>query len=189
MSTIAVRIVISCTLRSPGRRSCLLPSLRSLSALISRSIKLAISIRACRFGIREGTRLDRCNAAGEIVSALTRRALLGAIAGLPMLSFARVALAEAPLPLLEVSAAPFLHAGGRALYEQFLAANLPRAFAIASSGAAGWAGAAASIQEARAIALRNCVAAGGRDGALYAEDLAVVWEGRRWAPPSVPPPL
>jgi hypothetical protein len=133
--------------------------------------------------------LDRCNAAGEIVSALTRRALLGAIAGLPMLSCARAALAEAPFPLLEVSAAPFLDAGGRALYQRFLAANLPRAFAIASSGAAGWAGAAASIQEARAIALRNCVAAGGRDGALYAEDLAVVWEGRRWTPPSVPPPL
>jgi hypothetical protein len=41
-------LALSCNLRSPGRRSCLLPSLRSLSALISRSIKLAMSIRACR---------------------------------------------------------------------------------------------------------------------------------------------
>jgi hypothetical protein len=137
--------------------------------------------------------LGRGEIAGETAKGLSRRAFLGVIAGWPMLSLARAASAGVSLlptfPVLDVSAVPFLDAAGRALYARFLAANLPRAFAISSSGAVGWVGAAASIEEARAIALRDCAAAGGRDRALYAEDLAVVWEGRRWAAPPVPAPM
>jgi hypothetical protein len=137
--------------------------------------------------------LGRGEIVAETTTRLSRRACLGVIASWSMLSLARTASAEVSFlptfPVLEVSAVPFLDAGGRALYERFLVANLPRAFAIASSGAVGWVGAAASIEEARAVALRDCAAAGGRDGALYAEDLAVVWQGRRWAAPPVPPPL
>ena len=127
------------------------------------------------------------------IPALSRRACLGGMAGLPVLSLARPASAAiAPasnFPVLDTSAVPFIDAGGRAADEQFLAANLPRAFAIGSSGAVGWSGAASSLEEARAAALRGCAERGGRDAALYAEDSAVVWRGQRREPPPVPPPF
>ena len=81
-------------------------------------------------------------------------------------------------PVLDVAAVPGLDATGRAEYGKFLIANLPRAFAVANNGRAGWAGPAPSPEVAQSVALERCAAVGGTGCALYAVDLNVVWPGR-----------
>ena len=100
-----------------------------------------------------------------------------------------VARAAEP-PILDTAAVPYVEADGNAAYEDFLLVNLPRAFAVASSGAYGWFGGTATPEQVRATALASCASKGGTDCAIYAEDLTVVWPGRpRIDPPPVPGPL
>jgi hypothetical protein len=100
------------------------------------------------------------------------------------------AAAAAEPPVLDAAAVPYVKPEGRASYRNFLLVNLPRAFAVASSGAYGWQGGTGTLQEMRAKALASCAAKGGSDCAIYAEDLTVVFPGRpRIDPPSVPGPL
>ncbi len=63
--------------------------------------------------------------------------------------------------------------------DRFLMANLPRAWAIASDGSAGGQGAGGTIEKTREAALKSCVDKGGTDCAIYAENLDVVWRGRK----------
>jgi hypothetical protein len=96
----------------------------------------------------------------------------------------------AELPILDVDAVPHVKQNSRAAYADFLLVNLPRAYAVATSGAYGWQGGSGTIAEMRAKALASCAAKGGTDCAIYAEDLTVVWPGRpRIDPPPVPGPL
>ncbi len=98
--------------------------------------------------------------------------------------------AEPALPVLDVTAVPNLKAQGRASYADFLLANLPRAFALASDGRYGWFGGGGSSEDVRARALKSCSDKGGTDCAIYAEDLQVVWRGRPpVALPQAPGPL
>ncbi|MBV9250371.1 MAG: alpha/beta hydrolase, partial [Acetobacteraceae bacterium] len=97
--------------------------------------------------------------------------------------------AEPQWPVLDVNAVPFLKEAARADYADFLLSNLPRVFAIASNGAHGW-NTGGTIEEDRAGALKTCSEHGGTDCALYAEDLQVVWHGRRpGVLPETPGPL
>jgi hypothetical protein len=96
----------------------------------------------------------------------------------------------AALPVLDVSALPVQTADVRASYERFLVINLPRAFALGSTGANGRWGGGGTLEEARAKALATCAVGGATDCRIYAEDLVVVWPGRpRVEPPAVPGPL
>jgi hypothetical protein len=100
------------------------------------------------------------------------------------------AAAAAEPPVLDAAAVPYVKPEGRASYRNFLLVNLPRAFAVASSGAYGWQGGTGTLQEMRAKALASCAAKGGSDCAIYAEDLTVAFPGRpRIEPPAVPGPL
>jgi hypothetical protein len=103
---------------------------------------------------------------------------------------ASVAAARAAeLPVLDVQAVPHLKPEGRASYANFLLANVPRAFAVATSGAFG-SQSGGTLDQVRSKALASCAAKGGTDCAIYAEDLTVVWPGRpRIDPPAVPGPL
>ena len=95
----------------------------------------------------------------------------------------------AGLPVLDVGAVPYMNPEGRASYDRFLLLNLPRAFALSSTGTTGrWGG--GTLEQARAKALATCATNGATDCAIYAEDLTVVWPGRpRVDPPAVPGPL
>ena len=96
----------------------------------------------------------------------------------------------ADLPILDVAAVPHLTPEVRASYERFLMLNLPRAFALSSTGATGRWGGGGTLEQARAKALATCAAKGATDCAIYAEDLTVVWPGRPHVdPPAVPGPL
>jgi hypothetical protein len=108
-------------------------------------------------------------------------AILCAVAALDI-GIARAA--EPAIPVLDVGAVPYLKAQGRASYADFLLMNLPRAVGVASDGRYGWYGGAASIEDARAKALKSCGDKGGADCAIYAEDLQVVWQAR--APVALP---
>jgi dienelactone hydrolase len=99
------------------------------------------------------------------------------------------ARAAPPFPVLDVAAVPHLNEQGRRLYADFLLANVPRVFVVASNGHSGWAS-GGDIEQARVRALKSCADKGGADCAIYAEDLQVVWQGK--SPivlPPVPPPL
>lgn len=91
--------------------------------------------------------------------------------------------------LLDADRVPHLGAEGRADYARFLLQPTPRAFAVASNGAWGWAaaiegGGAATEQ----VALNNCARWGGDGCRLYARDLALVWPGLE-APATTPEEL
>ncbi len=81
--------------------------------------------------------------------------------------------------------------GGRDDYRQFLMQPTPRAYALASNGAWGWAAAIGPDEGAtRQRALANSAAYGGTDCQVYAQDLAVVWpEGPVPAPVAPAAPL
>jgi hypothetical protein len=110
-----------------------------------------------------------------------------------LLSLAAVLLAAAgpaPAPVQgsveDVEAVPYLDGQGRADYQRFLQAELPRAFAISPDGHHGLGSEAGTPQQTRDRALRYCRAAGGSDCALYADGLDVVWPGHEWRAPSPP---
>ncbi|HTC11701.1 MAG TPA: hypothetical protein VK726_23295 [Acetobacteraceae bacterium] len=106
-----------------------------------------------------------------------------------LLLFAGATARAADLPILDVAAVPRLNATGQASYRIFLLNNVPRAFAISTSGHSGWT-TAATLEQARSKALSLCAAHGGTDCTIYAEDLSVVYPGRsRIDPPPVPGPL
>jgi hypothetical protein len=120
---------------------------------------------------------------------LTR--LTAAFAGLLLMAGAAGAnssgTSSVPEPvLLDPAALPFLSAEGRADYARFLTQPTPRAFAIASDGAWGWAAGHESAEVAAERALGNCRGWGGRNCKLYVRDLAVVWPGRQAVPPPAP---
>jgi hypothetical protein len=87
--------------------------------------------------------------------------------------------ARADMPsLLDPARVPHLTTEGRADYGRFLLQPTPRAFAVSSDGAWGWAAAIeddAAATESRAM--ENCARWGGRDCRVYARDLEVVWPG------------
>lgn len=87
------------------------------------------------------------------------------------------ALAAEP-PILNAAAMPGIGEPARAAYANFLAVNLPRAFAVSPSGRVGWEGGRGTIEEARAKALQFCASKGATGCEIYAEDLQVVWRGR-----------
>jgi hypothetical protein len=96
----------------------------------------------------------------------------------------------AELPVLDIAALPYPTPEVRASYERFLLINLPRAFALSSTGANGRYGGGGTLEQARAKALATCAANGAKDCAIYAENLTVVWPGRPHIdPPAVPGPL
>jgi len=96
----------------------------------------------------------------------------------------------ADLPILDVAAVLYLKPAGRVAYRNFLLANEPRAFAIASSGAYGWQGGGGTMEQVRAKAIASCASKGSTDCKIYAEDLSVVYLGQpRSDPPPVPGPL
>ena len=91
--------------------------------------------------------------------------------------------------VLDVAAVPNLPAATRRMYETFLIAGVPRAFALSPGGQAGWQS-GGTLETAREKALASCAAKKGVGCAIYAENLQVVWQGR--APEtlaSVPGPL
>ncbi len=92
-------------------------------------------------------------------------------------------------PIMDASAVPGLTAAGRAAYAAFLLVNTPRAFAIDSAGVFGWYSGGPTPEAARGKAVELCRAHGGGECRPYAEDLAVVWPGRAWAPAPPPGPL
>jgi hypothetical protein len=74
--------------------------------------------------------------------------------------------------LEDASRLPHVRDTGRAGYQAFLASILPRAYAVAPSGAWGWAsGGADPLRRA----LDNCNKSGQGACRLYAVDEAVVW--------------
>lgn len=91
--------------------------------------------------------------------------------------------------MLDAAAVPYLTGPGRAAYTVFTTVNLPRAFAVAGNGNAGWSSGGGTIESARAAALKSCAAHGATDCAIYAEDLDVVWRGRPKQVPAPPGPL
>jgi len=74
--------------------------------------------------------------------------------------------------LKNVEAVPYLHHGGREAYRTFLGRSLPRAFAIAPSGAWSW---AEDGDDPVAQVLANCERSAAQPCRLYAVDDAVVW--------------
>jgi thiol-disulfide isomerase/thioredoxin len=83
--------------------------------------------------------------------------------------------------LADADAVPQLDARGKEGYQQFLAAPLPRAFAIAPGGAWGWATGAASSDLAEQEALDNCRGNTQQRCQLYARDRSVVFNSDAWA--------
>ncbi len=78
-------------------------------------------------------------------------------------------------PLDDATRLPFVGAGGRRAYAQFLASAPPKAFAIGPNGAWVWSG---GVPDAMAQALSRCAAASPRGACgLYAVDDQVVWTG------------
>lgn len=96
--------------------------------------------------------------------------------------------------LQNVDAVPFLEERGRSAYRAFLAKGMPRAFAIAPSGAWSW---AEDGDDPAAQVLANCARSAAMPCTLYAVDDAVVWPAAARmagiAPPATPatpaPPL
>jgi hypothetical protein len=99
-----------------------------------------------------------------------------------------LARAESPrIPVLDAGAVPFLNAEGREDYARFLLQATPRAFALSSEGAWGWAAALPDAAATAARALELCGSWGGSGCKIYAEDLAVIWPGRESSSPPPPP--
>jgi dienelactone hydrolase len=76
--------------------------------------------------------------------------------------------------LANVDAVPFLQDGGRQAYRTFLAKGMPRAFAIAPSGAWSW---AEDGDDPVDQVLMSCERRAGQPCRLYAVNDAVVWPG------------
>ena len=89
--------------------------------------------------------------------------------------------------VLDARAVPYLDDAGRASYEAWASANLPRAIAIAPDGKTGWAAGVRSdtLDSVRERAMQLC-SAKAPGCAVYAENLEVVWPGQQSRTP--PPP-
>lgn len=85
-----------------------------------------------------------------------------------------LALAEAPAEV------PHLDARGQAAYRDFLAAEPPRAFAIAPGGAYAWSAAAVSEEAAETQALATCRNHGEQTCLLFAVNGQRVFDRKRW---------
>ena len=92
-------------------------------------------------------------------------------------------------PVLDPAAVPGLDAAGRGQYADWLLTNTPRVFALGSNGKMGWYSGGKTLDDAVPRAVQLCTEHGGTDCRPYAEDLSIVWPGRAWQPPAVPPPL
>ena len=91
------------------------------------------------------------------------------------------------VPVLDATAVPHLGTEGREDYARFLQQATPRAFALSPEGAWGWAAALPDAAATAARAVELCASWGGSGCKLYAQDLAVVWQGRESpAPPPAP---
>ncbi len=88
--------------------------------------------------------------------------------------------------VLDAAAVPLLGAEGRADYGRFLMQATPRAFALAPDGNWAWASAIGSAAETSARALALCADYARQPCALYAQDLDVVWPGRKSRPAPAP---
>ncbi len=106
-----------------------------------------------------------------------------------VLGFVLLSRAVWAQPLLDVAAVPGLDAAGRALYADFLLSNTPRVAALGDNGRVGWYSGGTSLDGARSRAVALCTEHGGTECRPYAEDLAIVWQGREWRPPPPPPPF
>ncbi|HEU4850984.1 MAG TPA: CocE/NonD family hydrolase [Telluria sp.] len=73
----------------------------------------------------------------------------------------------------DVTAVPYLSAGGRAAYEAYLSKHQPRAFAISPSGAWSW---AEEGEDPESRALATCRQTSNSPCRLYSVDDNVVWE-------------
>lgn len=98
----------------------------------------------------------------------------------PLLLLAGLAGGAHAAPLNDAGAVPHLDGRGQEGYRQFLAAPLPRAFAVAPGGAWGWSGAAPSAKMAELEALNNCQANTQQPCQIYARDHAVVLDSASW---------
>jgi len=87
------------------------------------------------------------------------------------------AAAAAGLP----KAVPHLDSHGQAVYQSFLSAAAPRAFAIAPGGAHAWAADAVSEEEAEEQALEACRRHSEQACVLFAVNAQAVFDGKRWA--------
>ncbi len=75
---------------------------------------------------------------------------------------------------------PHLDDRGQAAYRDFLAAESPRAFAIAPGGTYAWVAAAVSDDAAEAQALEACRRHGEQACLLFASNAQRVFDGKRW---------
>jgi hypothetical protein len=125
--------------------------------------------------------LKRCEADGrmtcrvyaiddDVVWSDTAAAEIQAATWLPLTSEAPASTPSGPLD--DVGAVPFLSAGGRKGYADFLQQRTPRAFAISNSGAFGW---SAGRDDAPERALQYCQKSSRSPCLLYALDQRVVW--------------
>lgn len=89
--------------------------------------------------------------------------------------------------VLDRGALPYPGAALRAAYDRFLLFNLPRVFVVSADGRGFIWGNGGTLENAREKALAACKDKGGRDCAIYAENLAVVWPGRAAEALPVPP--
>ena len=111
--------------------------------------------------------------------------LLGAVMAL---AAPGLAVAQAKFDVLDMKALPPMDAAGVKAYQDgFLLFPTNRAFAIAKNGKFGSAGNASSLENARAGALRECETKDGEKCAIYAENLDVVWSGRKPTPRATSP--
>lgn len=82
--------------------------------------------------------------------------------------------------LNDVDAVPHLDEHGRLGYQHFLASSPPRAFAIASGGAWGYASEASNMDAAELQALANCQTNTQQRCLIYSRDFSVVLKSPEW---------
>jgi len=107
--------------------------------------------------------------------------MLGLILGvMTTISLTSLAAAQAKIGILDLKAMPLTDTAALKAYQDgFLVFPTNRAFAISSNGKFGIIGNANTIEAAREAAVKSCVSKGGEACAIYAENLDVVWPGRK----------
>ena len=107
--------------------------------------------------------------------------MLGLILGvMTTISLTSLAAAQAKIDILDLKAMPLTDTAALKAYQDgFLVFPTNRAFAISSNGKFGIIGNANTIEAAREAAVKSCVSKGGEACAIYAENLDVVWPGRK----------
>ena len=106
--------------------------------------------------------------------------VLGWVLGLVAMAVPGLVVAQAKIDILDLKAVPLIDAAGLKAYQDgFLLFPTNRAFAISSNGISGSVGNASTIASAREGAIKSCTSKGGENCAIYAENLDVVWPGRK----------